>query len=314
MPSDWLLSVALAAAEASWLYAWSLLMGVYAWAEPRPLLAAPVIFALLVAARTATGYALAHWQRQGLARLAVVGLGLVLVTLAVWWEYYPGRGPLDSSWILDFWRESSARLPQLTPAALGAALGLGLWWRGSSQGGQAPSGDDAVRGFQVGVLALAGAALVPQLMGPRALPAVPFGQATLAFCVAVLFSLSLARLDAVTASARSGGTAGRHLRRQWLGLLAVVVGGLVVAVEPVGRAALARAIGGAPRASRHPPRGRADPPRLLHRPAAHAAVAGGGMAVAPRRPAAPDRLCPPTATPSWSSCSARARAADCPPR
>ncbi|MHB1134666.1 MAG: DUF4129 domain-containing protein [Chloroflexota bacterium] len=228
MPA-WALPLVLAAAEASWLYAWSLLLGVYARGGERPLLGAVAIFLLLVLSRGAAGHLLGRWRREAAIRLAVVALGLGLVALAVRLDYYVALAPLDLSWLGSFWGDHSTALPRPTAPALAAGAGLGLWWRGTSLAARPLGSDDAQRGFRVGLLALVGAALLVQAQGIAQL-VTPLGQAALAFCATALASLSLARLGAVAASGPGRDAEGAGLRRQWLALLTLVVGGLVLLV------------------------------------------------------------------------------------
>lgn len=224
------LPVGLAALEAAWMYPWSLLLGL--WLRPgggAPLLPAPSIFALLLLGRAATRGARRLGWPLGLARAALVALGLLAVAVAV--VLVHGVGVLDAAA-----RAALARtLPDVLlvnpqPPVFAAALGSFLWWRGTVRGRGELGFDDLEGAFRQGVLGLVAflaAAAASESASYQAVEgeAAPY---VLGFFFAGLVSLALARLAAVREQSQARQGRAPAFSREWLAVLLGVVGGLLL--------------------------------------------------------------------------------------
>lgn len=230
-PRGWVLPLGLAATDACWLYAWSLLVGAYVRpGRGAPLLGLVSIFVLLALGRAGARWAFHRGWPLARARVAVVACGLLVVTLAVRLDQYAEYGALDFAWLLAFWRDVVFAFPPPSPPLLAALLGLALWWRGTSQAASAVGSDDLEGAFRLGLAGLVGSALVAVAFQLRDLGLAPeqLGASVLGFFAAALVSLSLARLEAVREQARARGGAGVGMNRHWLAVLLAVVGGVVL--------------------------------------------------------------------------------------
>jgi len=220
------LTCGLALMDTCWLYPWSMLLGV--WAEPgrgAALLSAPVILALILLAALAT-HVLGRLARRKprAARVVLASLAVLAATVAVRIEHYPTANGLD--WLPPLVGALAAAIGQLTPPVLGFALAVYVWWRGVRLGSQTPGYADVESSFRWGIGRLAVFALVIAVTSrPSILPTLE-GTTTpyvVGFFFLSLLTLALGRLESLRTRYRRP-----HLNTQWLAVLIVVAGAVVL--------------------------------------------------------------------------------------
>jgi hypothetical protein len=219
------LTVGLAAMDLCWIYPWSLLLGLWSGGQLQPLVSAPNVFGLVLAgALTTQAFGRLAATRRGV-RLALAGVGAVAAAIAVRIDQYPGSGLVD--WVGPFLTALALAIGQISPPVLAFGVAVYLWWRGIRLGAQHPGYADVESEFRWGIGSLVAFGLVMALTTrPSVLPS--FEAQTTPFVVGFFFisllTLALGRLESLRTRTRA-----LALNSQWLGVL-VVVAGLVVLV------------------------------------------------------------------------------------
>jgi hypothetical protein len=223
------LTLGLAAMDVCWVVPWSVLIGMWTdVARPRPLLSTPSVFLLVLLGALTTQTLGRRAVHSRAARSGLIGLGLVAVLVAVRVDQYPGAGGLD--WLGRTAGALAVVIGDASGPALAFALGLFLWWRGVRIGSQMPSFYDVDSAFRWGIGLLVSFALIMALSTrPGLLPTIeaqttPF---VVGFFFVSLLTLALGRLESLRTRTRA-----LAVNTQWLGLL-VLVAGLVVLVALV---------------------------------------------------------------------------------
>jgi hypothetical protein len=153
------------------------------------------------------------------------------VLLAVRLDQYSGTAGLD--WLGLLARDLAGVIGQPTAPALAFALGLFLWWRGVRVGSQMPGFSDVESAFRWGIgLLVVFALLIALSTRPALLPMLearttPF---VVAFFFVSLLTLALGRLESLRSRTRA-----LAVNTQWLGLLVLVAGLVVLAALIVGQ-------------------------------------------------------------------------------
>jgi hypothetical protein len=223
------LTLGLAAMDVCWVVPWAILVGL--WTDPsrpRALLSPPSVFAVVVLGALTTQTLGRRAVNSRAARSGLVGLGVLAVLVAVRFDQYPGAGGLE--WLGSIAGALAAFLGQASGPALAFALGLFLWWRGVRVGSQMPSFSDVESVFRWGIGLLVTFALLMAISTqPSRLPTIE-AQSTpfvVAFFFVSLLTLALGRLESLRTRTRALG-----VNTQWLGVL-ILVAGLVVLVALV---------------------------------------------------------------------------------
>jgi Domain of unknown function (DUF4129) len=218
------LTLGLAAMDVGWVTPWAVLLGLWTdRSEPRALLSAPSVFALVLFGALSTQTLGRRAVHNRGARFGLVGLGALAVMVAVRLDQYPGAGGLE--WLGRIAGALAVVLGQPTGPALAFALGLYLWWRGVRLGSQMPSFSDVESAFRWGIGALVSFALVMAVATrPSLLPTIEAQTTPLVvgFFFVSLLTLALGRLESLRTRTRA-----LAVNTQWLGVL-IVVAGLVV--------------------------------------------------------------------------------------
>jgi hypothetical protein len=220
------LTIGLALMDTCWLFPWSMLLGVFAEAaRGAALLSAPIILALLLLAALAT-HLLGRAARRNPrgARVLLAGLAVVAATLAVRIEHYPSANGLE--WLAPLIGALATAIGQLTTPVLGFILALYVWWRGVRLGSQTPGYADVESSFRWGIGRLAVFALVIAVTSrPTSLPTLEAATTpyVVGFFFVSLLTLALGRLESLRTRYRRP-----HLNTQWLAVLIVVAGAVVL--------------------------------------------------------------------------------------
>jgi hypothetical protein len=223
------LTLGLTAMDVCWVTPWAVLLGLWADpARPRALLSAPSVFALVLLGALSTQMLGRRAVNSRTARGGLVGLGVLSVLAAVRFDQYPSSDGLD--WLVLVAGALANALGQAAAPALAFALGLFVWWRGVRIGSQMPSFSDVEGVFRWGIGALVAFALVMAVSTrPGLLPTVEAQTTPLVvgFFFMSLLTLALGRLESLRTRTRA-----LAINTQWLGVL-VLVAGLVVLVALV---------------------------------------------------------------------------------
>lgn len=218
------LTIGLAAMDTAWLYPWSLLLGLWVpTTSGRPLLATPSIFGLLLSA------ALCAWffgrRKMSRARRTWFALlALVTATLAVRIDQFPRSGAVD--WIAPLASAVALTIGDLSAPVLALAMGLFLWWRGLRIGSQSPSYVEVESSFRWGIGMLVTFGLImalstrPGMLQPLEAQTTP---CVIGFFFLSLVTLGLGRLESLRTRSRK-----LTVNSQWLSLLVVIAGVVVV--------------------------------------------------------------------------------------
>ncbi len=216
--------------EAFWVYPWLAWIGRWpalVWSRP-PLSLFSVIFLLGIFFFISRAFLTRGWSLVWV-RLGIIACGTVAVFLVIRIEYGAGAGLLSRDWFAGAARiliDSFSRPHPLPLAILAAAY---LWWRGISYGRSRLDFDDVYRSFIAGFIGL-----VLSLVVWRASAGSQNSfNSTLVLYVAGFFfsglvALALGNLQATRGKMlETGGTTPVH-SRQWLSILLVVVGAIVL--------------------------------------------------------------------------------------
>jgi hypothetical protein len=220
------LTLGLAAMNVCWIAPWAALLGPWTdLSHPHTLLSAPSVFALLVVAALSTQALGRHAARTRLARVGLLGLGVVAVLLVVRVDQYPDARGLE--WVVQTVAALAALIGHLSGVAFAFVLALLIWWRGVRLGSQMPTSADVEGAFRWGIGSLVVFALVVAATTRRT-PLASLEAETTPYVVGFFFvsllTLALARLESLRTRTRALGVNG-----QWLSVL-VSAAGLIVLV------------------------------------------------------------------------------------
>lgn len=227
---DWLKSLVLpaglAAMETCWIYPWSLVAG--QWGQQglgRPLLSGISIFLLLAAGRASARLLLGRRWPLLRVRVILLALGLVAILLLLRVEYYGQAGLWDVSWFSSLATIFARVVNGPSPLVLAAALGVVLWWRGTSHGRGRIDSETVEGVFKIGVASLVVSVLIVPALGSLSKAFIDSNLAVyvLGFFSSGLVSLSMARLEAIRRQSQSVGDRALDFNRQWLGVLLGIV-------------------------------------------------------------------------------------------
>jgi len=226
------LTLGLAAMDVCWVTPWAILVGLWTdLSHPRTLLSPASIFALVLLGALATQIFGRRAVDNRAARSGLVGLGVLVVLLAVRLDQYPDAGGLE--WLGLVTGALAGFVGNASAPALAFALGLFVWWRGVRLGAQMPSFADVESVFRGGIGLLVACALIMAVSTrPALLPTIeaqttPFVVGF--FCVSLL-TLALGRLESLRSRTRA-----LAVNTQWLGVLVGVVGGVVLFALVIGQ-------------------------------------------------------------------------------
>ncbi len=218
--------------EVCWLVPWAVLLGLWTDARQLRLLLSPASIAAIVLLGSLSTLALGRRAAGSRTmRLAVAGLGLAVSLIAVRVDQYPHSTGLE--WLGLLTGAVAVMLGQVSIPALAFGLGLFLWWRGVRLGIQTASYSDVESAFRWGIgLLLAFALIMTISTRPTLLPAMeaqttPF---VVGFFFFSLLTLALGRLESLRTRTRALG-----INSQWLGVLVVVAGVVVLLALLVGQ-------------------------------------------------------------------------------
>jgi hypothetical protein len=215
----------LLAGEAAWLYAWSIGLGAWLGGSRSPVLALPLLLALLLVATVAARLTVTERNEARLIQVAFALAGLLGAALAGLVAI-----PLTEHW--GRWTEVGDLL-QKTEAgfrtAAAAGLALIVWWRGIVTARERPNLWHVEGDFRLGIFALAGVLVVAALVGPAAAPAVDsLILPTLVLVFVGLVGMPLARVVEEGEHPRHAGGPTLAPSGPWLGMLLGVVTGLLL--------------------------------------------------------------------------------------
>src|SRR5216683_6185780 len=226
------LSLGLAAMEVCWLVPWAVLLGLWTdSARPKQLLAPPSIAAIVLLGSLSTQALGRSAAGSRTMRLVIAGLGLLVSLIAVRIDQYPASAGLD--WLGQLVGALAVMLGQISVPALAFGLGLFLWWRGVRLGIQTASYSDVENAFRWGLGLLVVFALIMAISTRPSLLRVIEAQTTpfvVAFFFFSLLTLALGRLESLRTRTRALG-----INSQWLGVLVVVAGVVVLLALLVGQ-------------------------------------------------------------------------------
>ncbi|MCA1646372.1 MAG: hypothetical protein LC797_13240 [Chloroflexi bacterium] len=226
------LNLGLVAMEVCWLTPWAVLLGLWTDASrPGQLLSPPSILALVLLGSLSTRTVGRRAAGSRTIRFGLVALGVVLTLAAVRFDQYPATDGLG--WLRLLIGALVVALGQGSTPALAFGLGLFLWWRGVRLGAQTASYADVETAFRWGVALLVAFALIVAISTrPSLLPGVearttPF---VVGFFFCSLLTLALARLESLRTRTRA-----LAVNSQWLGVLVIVTGAVVLLALLVGQ-------------------------------------------------------------------------------
>jgi hypothetical protein len=226
------LTLGLAAMDTCWIYAWAVLLGLWADLQrPTPLLAPPSVFVLVLLGALSTQSLGRRAVTNRAVRLGLLVLGVVAVLVAVRVDQYPGSAGLQ--WLGSIVGALMVLLGQVSSPALAFALGLFVWWRGVRLGSQTASYVDVESAFRWGIGLLVSFALIMALTTrPSVLPSIEARTTffVVAFFFVSLVTLALGRLESLRTRTRALGVNG-----QWLAVLFAVAGLIVLLALLVGQ-------------------------------------------------------------------------------
>lgn len=230
--SDGVLPAAVVILRACWLWPW--LQMLHRWlapSQPGPLLSLAWVIGLQAGGIAAARLTLARRApdaRDSLARerLAVAVLGVVGISLALWWNLQRASYPLgDLRWLgalamsLTHWGD------EMPAAFIALVAGAYLWLRGVMDGARPLLYDDVWGTFAAGFVAL----LLLLLLGRVTGDDIPTGieGSVLALFAVGMMALALASLDLARGIGRQRGQLPLPINRYWLVSVVVVVAGLL---------------------------------------------------------------------------------------
>src|SRR5207244_2419895 len=164
-------------------------------------------------------------------QLAIVTMGVLVSLIAVRLDQYPTSSGLE--WLGQLLGAVSVMLGQVSVPALAFCLGLFLWWRGVRLGIQTASYSDVESAFRWGIGLLIAFALImaistrPSLLQFIEARTTPF---VVGFFFVSLLTLALGRLESLRTRTRALG-----INSQWLGVLVLVAGAVVLVALLVGQ-------------------------------------------------------------------------------
>jgi hypothetical protein len=219
------LTCGLALMDLCWAYPWAVLVGLWADAGRTAGLLSPVsILALVLLGAWSTSF-LGRLTRHGAkGRYALAAMAVLAATISVRFEHYATLGGLD--WVGPLVGALAALIGQLSAPVLAFVFALYLWWRGVRFGMQTPGFTEVEAAFRWGIARLALFVLVAALTTRvSVLPQIE-AQTTpyvVGFFFFSLLTLALARLESLRTRTRRP-----SLNSQWLAVLVVVAGGVVL--------------------------------------------------------------------------------------
>ncbi len=227
------LTVGLALMDLCWVCPWAALLGL--WADPAlgvaGLLSPLSVLGLLLGGAWTTHVLGRRARSNRGARFGLAALGALAAILAVRVSLYTTS--VGAEWVAPVLGALAVTVGQISPTVLAFALGLYLWWRGVATGAQTPGFTEVEGAFRWGIGRLAVFGLVMALTTrPNVLPSVeaqttPF---VVGFFFVSLLTLALGRLESLRTRTRSP-----TLNSQWLAVLTLVAGGVVLVALLLGQ-------------------------------------------------------------------------------
>ncbi len=226
------LNLGLVAMEACWLIPWAILVGLWIdGSQVHQLLSPPSILAIVLLGSLSTQMFGRRAATSRGVRLGLVGLGVLVTLVAVRLDQYSASAGLE--WLGLLVRAMAVMLGQVSAAALAFGLGLFLWWRGVRLGIQTASYSDVESAFRWGIGLLVAYVLIMAISTRPSLLPVLEAQTTpfvVGFFFFSLLTLALGRLESLRTRTRA-----LAINSQWLGVLVVVAGVVVLLALLVGQ-------------------------------------------------------------------------------
>src|SRR5579864_5047701 len=205
--------------DVCWLYPWSVLIG--AWADPlrqTGILSAATILVLLLVAAGTTHLIGRHAGTGRRSKWLLAALALIAAGVTVRVEHFSMSSGID--FIGPLLAALARTIGELSAPVLAFALALYLWYRGVRLGIQTPGFQEVEGSFRWGVGRLALFGLVVALSRRFEAQTTPY---VVGFFFLSLLTLALARLESLRTRTRRP-----TLNTQWLGVLVLVAGGVVL--------------------------------------------------------------------------------------
>ncbi len=155
--------------EFCWLYPWIVVIGGGLYGERQPLLTSGWTLAMLLGAQLMLRPVVERAATLRLARLTLVGVGLVIGLVAIHEQYYREIPIWNPVWIGALLRGLHDAIPAVPkPVAAGFVVAC-LWWRGLALGGREVGAFEVDQAYKTGVgmvvAYLAAAAIYPDAQG-----------------------------------------------------------------------------------------------------------------------------------------------------
>ena len=226
------LNLGLVAMEVCWLVPWAVLLGLWTnSAQFHQLLSRASIAAIVLLGSLSTQALGRRAAANRRIRLGLVALGVLVSLIAVRLDQYPTSPGLE--WFALLVGAVAVMLGQVSVPALAFGLGLFLWWRGVRLGIQTASYSDVESAFRWGIGLLVVFALIMAISTRPSLLPVIEAQTTpfvVGFFFFSLLTLAMGRLESLRTRTRA-----LSINSQWLGVLVVVAGVVVLLALLVGQ-------------------------------------------------------------------------------
>ena len=222
--NDGVLPLTMVILRVCWLWLWlNLAQNLLAPSYPGTLLPAWLIGALLLGSQVATRWIMGRTTSLARARLEIAGLGLLVMFLVLWWQFYRLHyPPWDWRWPVLWGREMLfwSGEPPLSYLALPAVVYL--WLRGIRDGSRPLQRRHVVHALAAGCLALVAFVLVAGVLEPM----LPAGTGSIVFLFFAMAMIALALSGLNMAPVYEPGA--RFFNRYWLGSVLTIIAGLLV--------------------------------------------------------------------------------------
>jgi hypothetical protein len=234
---DWLATVfyplAVVLMEAFWVYPWLGWLGSFTvFPRPRPLLSLASVIIVLAAATLATRFFLRQKWPVSMVQAVVIGLGLVVILLALGIEYNAGYGFLSGRWFAYAGQVFGNTFTRPDTMAMALPVLLYLWWRGINLGQTTSYFQNIYRSFILGMIALIALIIIWQISaasGDFPKPGPGIGLNVIAFFFFGLLAIAISHLYMMRSSMLRE-DAGRISVWRWLPIMLAIIGGMALVV------------------------------------------------------------------------------------
>ena len=232
---DWLAVVfyplAVILMECFWVYPWLVWIGAWPlFEEQRPALSLATVIIVLVVSLALTRVLIRQSWRLRVIQASVVGGGLVMVILALGFEYNAGYTFLSAGWFSHAGQLLGNTFNEPSTIAVALPVIVYLWWRGIILGQTTSYFRDIYRSFLLGMLALIALIIIWQISSGSkgfSLPDTGVGMYVIAFFFFGLIAIAMSHLYQMRRSMPKEEAALTSVKR-WLPIMLGVVGGMAV--------------------------------------------------------------------------------------